>query len=266
MKIAIAGKGGVGKTTLSGLLARALAGAGWRVLAIDADPDANLASALGIAPARMRAVEPISHMTALARARTGAAATGGAHFILNPKVEDLPEEFAVRHEGVSLLLMGRVDHAGAGCVCPEHALVKTLVKHILTGRDECVLMDMEAGLEHLGRGTVAAVDILLAVVEPGLRSLQTAGQIVTLARELGVRRIGVVASKVKGPEDEAFIRERLDGMALLGILAQDDDIARADREGLSAYDVAPRARAAAEALLGEIGRFVNGQEEQRQCV
>lgn len=252
MKIAVTGKGGVGKSTVVGLLARALADGGWTVLAIDADPDANLASAIGVPADKAAALAPISRMTGLARERTGAAEGDGAHFILNPRVNDLPERFAVEHAGVKLLLMGAVDHAGAGCVCPEHALLRTLVRHLLTRRRECVLMDMEAGIEHFGRGTVGAVDLLIVVVEPGARSVQTAHQIRRLAAELGLKRIAYVASKVTGPADEAFIAERVEGGPLIASVAFDPAVGEADRRGLSCYDTSAACRAAAHRLKDAI--------------
>lgn len=249
MKIAVTGKGGVGKSTVVGLIARALAADGWRVLAIDADPDANLASAIGVPKDRLAGVRPIAHLKELAMERTGAATgSGGGLFILNPKVDDIPDAFSVEHEGVRLLLMGTVHHAGTGCVCPEHALVRTLLRHVLTRRKECVLIDMEAGIEHFGRGTVEAVDLVVVVVEPGSRSLQTAGQIEDLARQLGIRRIAHVANKMTGPEDEAFIRAQGHRLDLLATLPIDPDVHGADRAGVSAYDVSPAIRARAAAL------------------
>lgn len=248
MKIAVTGKGGVGKSTVVGLLARALADDGWKVLAIDADPDANLASAIGIAPERIAHMTPISKMTDLARERTGAAATGGAHFILNPKVDDIPDEFCVEHAGIKMLLMGTVNHAGTGCVCPQHALVRTLLRHILTRRKECVLIDMEAGIEHFGRGTVEAVDLLIVVVEPGARSFQTARQIEQLARELGIGRIAYVANKVSGDRDEAFIGEQAAHCDVLAMLPFDISIQAADQAGVSCYDFTPAARERARSL------------------
>ncbi|MTJ80969.1 MAG: AAA family ATPase [Telmatospirillum sp.] len=251
MKIAVTGKGGVGKSTLTGLLARAFADDGWGVLAIDADPDANLASAIGVPPDRARGLLPISAMSALARERTGAADTGGSHFILNPRVDDLPDRFAITHEGVKLLLMGAVEHAGAGCVCPEHALLRSLLKHILNRRRECVLLDMEAGVEHLGRGTAGDVDLLIVVVEPGARSIETARRIAHLAGQLGLTRIAHVASKVTGAADSAFIAEAL-GREVIGTLPFDPDIAAADRRGVSAYDLSPACRDLAASLRDAI--------------
>ena len=141
--------------------------------------------------------------------------------------------------------MGTVDHAGTGCVCPEHALVRTLLRHILTRRKECVLIDMEAGIEHFGRGTVETVDLLIIVVEPGSRSLQTARQIESLAAELGIRKIAYVANKVGSEQDRAFLADNLAGREVLAILPFDTTIQAADRAGVSCYDFSPAGSARA---------------------
>lgn len=259
MKIAVTGKGGVGKSTIVGLLARALADDGWKVLALDADPDANLASAIGVPAERLASLLPISRMKDLARERTGAVESAGTHFILNPKVDDIPENFCVEHKGIKLLLMGTVNHAGTGCVCPEHALVRTLLRHILTKRGECVLIDMEAGIEHFGRGTVEAVDLLVIVVEPGSRSLQTARQIEQLAAELGIKKVCHVANKLGSQVDEDFIRDHAHELDLLGTLPLDSQVQAADQAGVSCYDTSDSFRQKAhdltKAILGRINKI-----------
>lgn len=237
MKLAITGKGGVGKTTLAGLLARRYAALGRRVLAIDADPDANLASAIGISPERAAGITPIAKMKDLAKERTGASGGYGSLFILNPQVDDLPDRFVVEHEGVRLLLMGTVDHGGSGCVCPEHTLVKALMKHLLVERGDVVILDMEAGIEHLGRATAESVDLLIVVVEPGQRSVQTARQIEKLAADIGIHTIAYVASKVADDADRAFLQDALPAGRLLGTLSLNEAIRDADRRGLSPYDL-----------------------------
>jgi CO dehydrogenase maturation factor len=236
MKLAIAGKGGVGKTTLAGLLARSYAGDGNRVLAIDADPDANFASAIGISPQEAASIQPISKMKDLAKERTGASDGYGSLFILNPKVDDLPERFFVEHKGVSLLVMGTVEQGGSGCVCPEHRLVRTLMKHLLLDRNDVLILDMEAGLEHLGRATAESVDALIVVVEAGQRSLQTAAQIEKLAADIGIRNIVYVASKIQNDSDREFIKNALPTKQFLGTLSMSERIRDADRLGVSPYD------------------------------
>ena len=229
MKLAISGKGGVGETTLTALLAKAFAKRGYRVLAIDADPDANLAAALGYpSPETIR---PIAQMAELIEERTGAKpGTVGAVFRMNPKVDDLPEKLSAEVDGIRLMRMGTVKKGGGGCVCPESTLLRALGQHLLIERTDVVLMDMEAGIEHLGRGTSEFVDRLLVVLEPGKRSLETAEKIRELAEDIHLRKLGAVGNKIRGPEDEAFLHEHVKGIPLLGFLPFRDSIIRADME------------------------------------
>ncbi|MCL5959376.1 MAG: carbon monoxide dehydrogenase accessory protein CooC [Chloroflexi bacterium] len=238
MKLAITGKGGVGKTTLAALLARLYASEGRPVLAIDADPDANLASALGFAPGEADRIEPIAKMKELIEERTGARpGTQAPMFKLNPRVDDIPERFSAVHRGVRLLLLGTVKTGGAGCICPENVLLKSLLRHVLLRRDEVVIVDMEAGIEHLGRGTAESVDALIAVVEPGRRSLQTAETIKKLASDLRIERCLVVGSKVKGDVDRQFIETNLSDFEVIGFLSYNDKIIEADLKGVSPFDI-----------------------------
>ncbi|MEG1650749.1 MAG: AAA family ATPase, partial [Oscillospiraceae bacterium] len=154
MKVAITGKGGVGKTTFSAILARLYAEEGRSVLAADVDPDANLGLALGFTEDELEEIVPISSQRALVEERTGVNERNmGKVFRLNPKVDDIPELFAKKKNGVKLLVLGTVEKGGSGCVCPEHVLLKQLISHLVLQKDDVVVMDMEAGLEHLGRGT-----------------------------------------------------------------------------------------------------------------
>jgi CO dehydrogenase maturation factor len=239
VKIAISGKGGVGKSTVAGTLARLYAADGYRVLAVDADPDANLASAIGVPEGRWPEIRTISTERRLIEERTGAKVRGfGQMFKLNPEVSDIAEHYAVRHAGVDLLVLGAVPRAAGGCACPESVLLKSLVLHLVLKRDEMVILDMEAGIEHLGRGTALGVDLMLAVVEPGRRSVATAHRVQEMARELGIRRFGVVLNKsVKPAEDREWIAGEFAPGTLLGTIPLDSRIADADRSGLALVDL-----------------------------
>lgn len=228
MKIAVSGKGGVGKTTLASLLARHWAREGYRVLAVDADPDSNLGSALGIDTA---GITPIANMEELIHERTGAKpGTVGGFFKMNPKVDDLPESLGKERDGVRLLIMGTVKKGGGGCVCPESVMLKALMSHLVLYHKELVLMDMEAGIEHLGRGTASGVDHLIAVVEPGYRSVETAARVKQLTADIGLTRLVAVGSKVRNEKQEEFLRANLNGIPLIGILPFSEEIANADLE------------------------------------
>jgi CO dehydrogenase maturation factor len=233
MKLAVTGKGGVGKTTIAALIIRHLAGKGRRIIAIDADPDANLASALGFSGTDR--IVPIAEMEALIEERTGAKpGQSGSFFTINPKVDDLPEKLSIANGNIRLMVMGTVKKGGAGCVCPESALVRALVSHVVLHRDDVVVMDMEAGIEHLGRGTATAVDMIIVVVEPGRRSIETAEKIKKLAGDLGIKRIVIVGNKVRGPKDEDFIRLNLPDADILGFIPYNEALIEADLAGRAA--------------------------------
>jgi len=227
MKIAISGKGGVGKTLLSAFLSQIFAENGYSVIAIDADPDANLAATLGFAEPEK--ITPLSEMEDLIEERVGVRpGTSGSFFALSPKVDDLPETYSVKKDGIRLLVMGRIKRGGTGCYCPEGALLQALLKHLLLQRNEVVIMDMEAGIEHLSRGTTRAVDKLIIVVEPGRRSIETAQTIDRLARDLGLENVAVVGNKIHSESDKEFIRSSLPGMEVLGFISYDPAINEAD--------------------------------------
>ncbi len=230
MKIAITGKGGVGKTTLSALLSREYARRGQRVLAIDADPAPCLGGALAIPDELLAQLQPISEMEALIAERTGAQpGEYGGFFKLNPRVDDLPERFSAAHEGVRLLELGGVEMGGSGCICPESTILRALITHVVLYRDEVVIIDLYAGVEHLGRATADAVDTMLIVVEPTRRSLGTADQISGLARDIGIGNLFLVGSKIQEASDLEFIREHSGGLPLIGSLPFDPQVREADR-------------------------------------
>ena len=237
MKVAITGKGGVGKTTFAACLARLYADEGRKVLCADVDPDANLGLALGFSEEDLSKITPITEMKALIQQRTEADQFE-RYFKINPKVDDLPDMLAQEVNGVKLLLMGTVKTGGAGCVCPEHVILKRLLSHMIVQRDEVVIMDMEAGLEHLSRGTTDMVDQFIVVVEPGARSIQTYHSVQRLAADLGVRKVSVVANKVRDESDEEFIREQVPEDDLLGMIHYSGKVSDADRRCASPYDIA----------------------------
>lgn len=240
-KIAITGKGGVGKTTLAALLAHIYAEQGRSVTAIDADPAGGLAGALGFPDDMVDRLTPIAEMEDLIYERTGAKpGSYGGFFNLTPRVNDIPERYSVAHGGVRLLRLGTIEAGGSGCMCPESALLKALVTHLLLYRDEMLVMDMEAGVEHLGRATAGAVDVMLVVVEPGRRSLEVAGRIKELASDLGLSGLYAVANKVRGEEDRAIIAEH-SPLPVIAYLSANPEIIEADLRRQSVYDVAPQA-------------------------
>jgi CO dehydrogenase maturation factor len=248
MKLAVSGKGGVGKTTFSAFLIRALADQGKKVLAIDADPDANLAQALGVD--RDAEITPISEMKAIIEERTEAkVGTMGSFFKLNPKVDDLPEKLSIEVDGVKLMVLGGVKTGGGGCICPESTLLKSLVRHLVLARDEAIVLDMEAGLEHLGRGTAMAVDRLLVVVEPGRRSIETAHHIRKLAGDIGLQKLGFVGNKIRSESDEAFLKENLSDFEFVGFIPFTMGIIEADLEGRPPYEKDPHALEAVRAMI-----------------
>ena len=238
MKIAISGKGGVGKTTFAAFLVKSLQKAGKKVLAIDADPDANLAQALGAKNASE--ITPISKMRSLIEERTDSkVGTMGGFFKLNPKVSDLPEKLSVDADGVKLMVLGGVKAAEGGCICPESVLLKVLVTHLILFRDEVIVLDMEAGLEHLGRGTARAVDKMVVVVEPGRRSMETANEIKRLSEELGIKDLLIVGNKIRSQKDTDFLLKNMEDFNFLGFLPFNDDIIEADLDDKPPYELNP---------------------------
>lgn len=243
MKLAVTGKGGVGKTTLSAGLAVLFANQGARVIAVDADPDANLAATLGFP--HPDAIEPLIERNGLIAERTGArSGEPGSYFLLNPRVDDIPESCCPEHRGIKLLALGGCNRkGGSGCFCPENAVLRSLLGHLLLEREDVVILDMEAGVECLTRGTARGVDALVIVVEPGRRSLETARRIRKLATDLHVARVWAVANKVRDREDRSFITEGLDGLEVAGFLRFRPEVLRSGmgRSGIR------------EALAGPIG-------------
>lgn len=237
LKIAVAGKGGAGKTTVCALLAGILSRAGHRVLLVDLDSDPNLAAALGFPP---EAARPIVHRRELIAERTGSTGEPGGMFLLNPDVSDIAERYALkRTDRVFLVPVGTIEAAGEGCFCPQAAFVKALLRRLILDDEETLVLDLEAGLESFGRSVVEGLDLLWIVVEPGMRSVETAGRILGLASSLGVRNVRVVANKVRPDNRDALAR----GCAMAGVrvdivLPYREDLAQRDLEGTGVFDLA----------------------------
>ena len=224
MRIAVAGKGGVGKTTIVALLAREAASSGRRVLVVDADPDANLATTLGFPDP----IAPLASEEELVAERAGS----GGFVRLNPTVEDIPDRYTVERNGIRLIVLGGIRGGGQGCACPANVLLRSLLAHLLLKERDVVLLDMEAGIEHLGRGTVKDVDALLLVVESDRKALETAHRSASLAREIGIERMFAVANRIRDDEEMSWIRDGLpQDVALAGALPYDDELRVASRSG-----------------------------------
>ena len=227
VKIAIGGKGGVGKTTVCAIWAQLFAESGFDVLAIDADPNTSLASAFGLIS--QQCPEPLIRMKQLIAERTGTGKDAvGAYFRLNPKVSDLPEKYWLETNGLKLLVLGAITQAGAGCACPEGAFLKALLRHTILQRQELVLVDLAAGVEFMGRASVQGIDAFVAVVEPGGRSIETANNIAKMAKELGIGCVGTIANKIAEPAQTEVIKSQLKDTVLLGTLGYSRSLQEAD--------------------------------------
>lgn len=257
LKIAVSGKGGVGKTTVAAVLASLYAHEGRKVIAVDADPASSLPAALGVPEQRRREIVPLSHMLDVIEERTGARpGEPPSFFTLNPRVDDLVERYAVRsEEGIDIMVLGTIQASGSGCFCPESALLKGLLRHLILEDQHVVVIDLEAGLEHLGRSTSKAVDVMLIVVEPGRRSVETAERIGAMANTLGIQNIFTVINKVSTPQQEAEVGSLLRGAPwkLLGSIPFVPEMIDADLNGRSAMDCeSPRAVEAIQAIKDKI--------------
>jgi len=251
MKIAISGKGGVGKTLFASFLSKAFAESGYSVLAIDADPDANLAATLGFP--HPEKIVPVSEMKDVIAERTGARpGRGEIYFKLNPKVDDLPEKYWQEHDGIKLMVMGRTKRGGSGCYCPENVLLRALITHLLLARNEVIIMDMEAGIEHLGRATASAMDKLIVVVEPGRRSIEAAYKINKLAHDISLHKIALVGNKIQNQGEKEFLISSLPDFEFLGFIPYDQAIIEADLANLPLLDASPQVTSEAKKIYHKL--------------
>jgi CO dehydrogenase maturation factor len=239
LKIAVTGKGGVGKTTVAAMLAHLAVRENFRVLAVDADPDANLAAALGFPRAERERIVPLSERRALIEERTGAKVREyGQIFKLNPQVSDIAANESAQFRGISLLVLGAIERGLSGCACPESVLLRALLADLILYRQDCVIVDMEAGLEHLGRGTAQGVDLMLVVVEPSRRAVETAVSIQRMSEEIGVKRLAVLGNKSASADDKAFMEQSFSADVYLGQLDFDETVKRADHSDRPLVDLA----------------------------
>lgn len=230
----------MGKTTVSSILAQTLFCEGKRILAIDADPNGNLAQALGYDAAQRGRITPLIERKDIIKERTGAAPGefGGA-FVLNPKVDDFVDRFSVDINGLKLIVTGELKEALTGCYCPENALLRSFMSHLFMERDEWVILDMEAGFEHLTRGTAESVNIMLIVVEPGQRAARTAMKITKLAEQLGIQEIGYVLNKIHNNNQSLALAGMIDADKIMGEIPYDIEAVEADLAGAAPFERCP---------------------------
>lgn len=220
MKLAVSGKGGVGKTTIASTLVRIFAEDHPRVFAIDADPDACLAQGVGIERQVAQNHRPVIELKEIIDAKN---AGGGAFFNLNPDVDEILEEYCLRRDNIYFLRMGGLKKGGEACYCKENSFLNSIVNSLLLDREDVVILDMGAGIEHLSRGTARGVDAMLVVVEPSLNSVGTALQVKRMSEDLGIERVFFIGNKVRTEKEKLFLEQRLPDQTLLGVIPYDDE-------------------------------------------
>ncbi|MEW5919946.1 MAG: AAA family ATPase [Bacillota bacterium] len=237
MKIAVSGKGGAGKTTVAAGLAYLLARDGFTVYAVDADPDATLGLTLGFTPAELAKLTPLVEMKEVIEEKSGG---GGAYYNLNPDVEDVIADYSLRRDNIRLMLMGGIKQGGSACYCRENSFLNAVLNTLLD-KQEAVILDTSAGIEHLTRGTAQGVDLIIVVTEPTRAGVKTAGLVCKLARELGIAGIKILGNKIRREEEKEYIRQHLPGETIAGFLPYVDKVWERSMEdhlaGFSADDL-----------------------------
>jgi len=250
MKIAISGKGGVGKTTIMALLGNEFKKAGKDVLIIDADPSPHMAETLGVKD--VAAIRPIAEMTKLLVERSGKV-EGSPFYNMNPQVNDILQDFMISHEGVKLMVLGAIQGGDKGCACPENNVLRRMLTKLLMSPDQIVLLDMEAGVEHLGRGTIASVDQLLIVVIPSRSSIRTALKIKKLAEDVKIAKIDFVGNLIRDERDRTFLSEGL-GVAPIAFFADSQAIRDAERAEIPITHISAPAEDTPQLLMEALNR------------
>jgi len=242
MKIAVSGKGGVGKTLVAGTLARLFAKDGYKVLAIDNDSAMNLSYTLGIDEETKSKIVPISEMKEMIQERTNVPGAGSGVYNINPEVADIPDRYKVKGpNGLELLVLGGIQEPATGCLCPENALIRTLLYNLFVKRDEVVIVDFEAGLEHLGRGTAKGIDVMLVVSEPSQKALDLSSKIIQLSKKLGIINIYLIANKLIDEQQLDVVNELIKDwdVPLFHTIPYDTEIGKADLKAIPPLDYAP---------------------------
>lgn len=221
MKIAVSGKGGVGKTMIAANLAKLFRNEGYNVYAVDADPDSSLGLALGIEEKELSRIRPVIEMKSLIDEASG----DGAFYALNPAVSSIITKHSLLWNGIRFLRMGGIKKGGSSCYCRENTFLKALVNSLILDTKDIVILDMGAGIEHLTRGTSGGVDLMVVVTEPGKSSVQTARIVEGLAKDLGIKDVRFIANKIRSLKEKQFIEDNFKPEELLGILHYDENIA-----------------------------------------